>query len=165
VFEDPKDLEEMIRRMRAHWDRGNVDAGATTVRLYRARDKLYANARAVMEQYDLNPGEYDTLASLRKMGPPYEGTPTFICHANVVSSGGLTKVLNSLEKRGYITRKPNADDLRSRVVKLTKKGLKLIEDALAEMLARQEKTLAAALAKKEREELDRLLIKLNAKVE
>lgn len=158
----PKNVEEMIERMRAAWDRGNLDAAGTVIRLYRARELMFGNARTIMEQYDLNPGEFDTLASLRKYGPPYELTPSTICQANLVSSGGLTKVLNSLEERGYITRKQSSEDLRSRVVKLTEKGKTLIEEALSAVLARHEKTLASALTRKEREELDRLLIKLNS---
>lgn len=157
-----KNIEEMIRRMRAHWDRGNMDAAGTVLRLYRARELLFANTRTIMEQYDLSPGEFDTLASLRKYGPPYELTPSNICQANLVSSGGLTKVLNSLEERGYITRTPNSEDMRSRVVKLTRKGQNLIEEALSTVLARHEKTLASVLTRKEREELDRLLSKLNS---
>lgn len=161
VTECPKNLEERIKRIRAHWKRGNLDAAATTARIYRVRDRLFDNVRAVMEQYGLNPGEFEALASLRKYGPPYEGTPSFICQANLVSSGGLTKVLNSLEKRGYITRVQSSEDRRSTVVKLTRKGRQVAEDALAEAWGLLEKTLSGALTKKERDELDRLLIKLN----
>lgn len=158
----PKNVEEMLKRMRASWNHGNMDAAGTVIRLYRARELLFANARTIMEQYDLSPGEFDTLASLRKYGPPFELTPSNICQANLVSSGGMTKVLNNLEERGYITRKMHSQDQRSRVVKLTKKGQAIIEEALSAVLARHEKTLSNSLTKKEREELDRLLIKLNS---
>lgn len=158
----PKNVEEMIKRMRANWNCGNMDAAGTIIRLYRAREMMFGNARTIMEQYDLSPGEFDTLASLRKYGPPYELTPSNICQANLVSSGGMTKVLNNLEERGYITRKKHEQDQRSRVVKLTKKGQAIIEESLCAVLARHEKTLASVLTKKEREELDRLLIKLNS---
>lgn len=162
MSECPKDVEAMIQRMCACWDRGYLEAAGTVIRLYRAREKLYGNARTVMEQYDLSPGEFDALASLRKYGPPYELTPSNICQANLVSSGGLTKVLNNLEDRGYVTRKVHDQDQRSRVIKLTKKGQKLIEEALEAVLERHEKTLANTLTRKEREELDRLLTKLNS---
>ena len=113
-----------------------------------------------MEQYNLSPGEFDALASLRKYGPPYELTPSNICQANLLSSGGLTKVLNNLEERGYITRKQNSEDMRSRVVKLTKKGRELIEEALSTVFNRHEKNLANILTEKERQTLDKLLSKI-----
>ena len=114
-----------------------------------------------MEQFHLNVGEFDALVSLRLQGPPYEQTPSNICQVNLVSSGGLTKVLNSLEKNGLITRRQCSDDQRSRLVKLTDKGKKLIEEALEIVLARHEKQLSDALSSDEREMLNRLLTKIN----
>lgn len=162
MSECTKNVEAMIERMRAHWKGGDVDAACTVIRLYRAREALFNNVRPIMEQYDLSLGEFDALASLRKYGPPYELTPSNICQANLCSSGGMTKVLNSLEERGLITRKKHDQDQRSRVIKLTKKGQSLIEEALQTIFTRHEKSLSNALTKKERQELDRLLIKLNA---
>lgn len=161
MSECPKKFEERIKRMRSCWDQGNLDAAATVARLYRARELMFGNARTIMEQYDLSAGEFDALASLRKYGSGFELTPSDICQANLVSSGGLTKVLNSLEQRGYIVRKQNSQDLRSRVVKLTKEGQELIEEALTAVFARHEQTLSSVLTKKERAELDRILVKLN----
>lgn len=162
MSECTKNVETIIQRMCACWEHGHLDAAATVIRLFRAREMLFANARTIVEQYELSVGEFEVLASLRKYGEPYELTPSNICQANLVSSGGLTKVLNNLEERGYVSRKVNEQDQRSRVVKLTKQGQKLIEEALSAVLARHEKTLSNTLEKKERQELDRLLIKLNA---
>lgn len=153
-------VEQMVQRMRENWDQGNLEAACTVIRLYRARDLLFGRARAIMETYDLNPGEFDTLASLRKVGPPYTLTPSDICEANLVSSGGLTKVLNSLEKRAYITREKDSKDLRSRIIKLSKTGKTLIEEALGKVLDSHEENLSRVFSDKEREEFNRLLIKL-----
>ncbi len=153
-------VEQMIQSMRSNWDQDNLEAAFTVIRLYRGRDQLYSRARAIMEQYDLSPGEFDALASLRKMGPPYKLTPSDICQANLVSSGGLTKVLNNLEQRGYITREIDSKDLRSRIVKLTKTGRLLIEEAFATLLKSHEENLSRIFSAKERDEFNRLLIKL-----
>ena len=85
-----------------------------------------------MEKNALSAGEYDALASLRVQGEPYELTPSDICQSNMLSSGGLTKVLNNLEKRELISRHACNEDQRSRKVRLTNAGKKLIESALAE---------------------------------
>ena len=49
-------------------------------------------------------------------------TPTEICHMLDVSSPRVTTVLNSLEKKGMITRTLDPNDRRSVIVGLTKKA-------------------------------------------
>ena len=160
MAERMKNIEEILDQMRCCWQ-GDLAAAETVKRLFRARELFFSDAKIVMEQFDLSVGEFDALASLRLQGPPYEQTPSNICQVNLVSSGGLTKVLNSLEKNGLITRRQCADDQRSRLVKLTEKGKKLIEEALEIVLARHEKQLSDALSSDEREMLNRLLTKIN----
>ncbi|AFI85688.1 MarR family winged helix-turn-helix transcriptional regulator [Methylophaga nitratireducenticrescens] len=153
-------IEEILEQMRCCW-KGDIAAAETVKRLFRARELFFSDAKIVMEQFNLSVGEFDALASLRLQGAPYEQTPSNICQANMVSSGGLTKVLNSLEKNGLINRRQCADDQRSRLVKLTDKGKKLIDEALEIVLTRHEKQLSDALSSDERETLNKLLMKLN----
>lgn len=160
LAERMKNIEEILDQMRSCWE-GDLAAAETVKRLFRARELFFSDAKTVMEQFALNVGEFDAMASLRIQGEPYEQTPSNICQTNLVSSGGLTKVLNSLEKRGLISRRQCADDQRSRLVKLTAKGKKLINEALEIVLARHEKQLNDALSKDEREMLNKLLMKLN----
>ncbi|HCC82158.1 MULTISPECIES: MarR family transcriptional regulator [unclassified Methylophaga] len=154
-------IEETLEQMRSCWHSDDLAVAETIKRLFRARELFFSDAKIVMEQFHLNVGEFDALVSLRLQGPPYEQTPSNICQVNLVSSGGLTKVLNSLEKNGLITRRQCSDDQRSRLVKLTDKGKKLIEEALEIVLARHEKQLSDALSSDEREMLNRLLTKIN----
>lgn len=153
-------IEEILDHMRSCW-KEDLAAAETVKRLFRARELFFSDAKIVMEQFNLNVGEFDALASLRLQGEPYEQTPSNICQANLVSSGGLTKVLNNLEKIGLISRRQCADDQRSRLVKLTDKGKTLIDEALEIVLARHEKQLSDALSSDERETLNKLLMKLN----
>lgn len=154
-------IEETLEQMRGCWHGDHLAVAETIKRLFRARELFFSDAKIVMEQFNLNVGEFDALASLRLQGPPYEQTPSNICQVNLVSSGGLTKVLNSLEKTGLISRRQCADDQRSRLVKLTDKGKKLIEEALEIVLARHEKQLSDALSDEERDMLNKLLMKIN----
>ncbi|WP_417549205.1 MarR family winged helix-turn-helix transcriptional regulator [Methylophaga sp.] len=154
-------IEEALDKMRSCWHGEHLAVAETIKRLFRARELFFSDAKIVMEQFNLNVGEFDALASLRLQGPPYEQTPSNICQVNLVSSGGLTKVLNSLEKTGLISRRQCSDDQRSRLVKLTDKGKKLIEEALEIVLARHEKQLSEALSREERDMLNRLLMKIN----
>lgn len=51
----------------------------------------------------------------------------------VISSGGLTKVLNQLERKGLITRLIDEHDKRSKPIKLTPTGEQKAIDALLQL--------------------------------
>ncbi len=69
-------------------------------------------------------------------------------------------IVRGLEKRGLITRIPDPDDQRNRLLEITESGLQSLGDLTARALAMQEAFLAP-LDQKERELLIALLIKLN----
>ncbi|MDX1573914.1 MAG: MarR family transcriptional regulator [Methylophaga sp.] len=161
MTEKTNPMELIIRRMQATLPATDLAAAATVKRLYWAREQLFGKSRSVMEKNSLSAGEYDALASLRVQGEPFELTPSDICQNNMLSSGGLTKVLNNLEKRLLISRHQCSEDQRSRKVRLTMAGQKLIEAALVEVFGEYESLLAANLTVAERQQLDKLLIKLN----
>jgi DNA-binding MarR family transcriptional regulator len=84
-----------------------------------------------------------------------------LCKANLLSSGGLTKVLNNLEGRGFISRQSNQNDKRSRLVKLTDEGLKLIDEAMANVLDTNEKVFSTIFTDEEQKQLNELLSKFH----
>ena len=57
-------------------------------------------------------------------------TPKQIRERLTVSSGGLTKILNQLEQKGYISRLIDENDKRSKPIKLTPIGEKKAIDTL-----------------------------------
>ena len=154
-------VEDLIDYCRKNWPREYQDAGATTVRLIRASDIMLANGRKVMEQYGLTPAEFDALATLRKMGITNKLTPSDLCRANLLSSGGLTKILNHLEQRDLISRHPHETDKRSSYIGLTEQGCDLIDKSMGLVLQDHEEKLAAVYTLEEREELNRLLKKFH----
>lgn len=157
MAEDRLTADEMMKRMCENWPQPNLSAAQTVLLLYRARDLIFAHTRVVMHRYDLSPVEFSTLSSLRKIGTPHALTPSDLCQANLVTSGGLTKALIHLEKRGLVTRATNREDRRRRIVKLTEKGQTLIEEAMAAMLESDEAVFAQVFNSTERASLDRLL--------
>lgn len=154
-------FEQVIAKMRASWSDSNIDTIVTVKRLYFARENLFGCAKQVMEQFSLSPGEYDALGSLRIQGSPFELTPSDICQANMLSSGGLTKVLNHLEQRNLISRRACTEDQRSRKVQLTSYGVKLIDEVLEKVFARYQQMMADALSVEEQQQLDALLQKID----
>jgi DNA-binding MarR family transcriptional regulator len=125
-------------------------------RISRLAALLQDQLEPVFQQYGLNGGEFDVLAALRRAGRPYQLAPAELSRSLMVTSGGLTKRLKSLERAGLIARVPNADDGRSSLVQLTAKGRKLVETVVAAHYA-NEKRLLAGLDVKSRRQLVELL--------
>ena len=110
-------------------------------------------------EFGLQPGEFDVLATLRRSGPPYELTPTELFEVTMMSSGGMTARPDRLERRDLVERRPNPEDRRGVLVRLTGQGVDLIERVVPEHLA-NEARLTACLTDKELLRLSELLKKL-----
>ena len=125
-------------------------------RISRLSQLIQQELERIFRKHDLNGGEFDVLASLRRAGAPYSLTPTQLSSALIVTSGGMTKRLAALQQRGLIRREPDPDDGRSTRVALTPAGKRLVETVLPEHLANEERLLRG-LAAGQRGDLARLL--------
>jgi DNA-binding MarR family transcriptional regulator len=125
-------------------------------RISRLAQLLQAELEPVFEAHDVNGGEFDVLASLRRAGKPYRLTPTELSRALMVTSGGMTKRLAALEGRGLIRREPDPNDGRSTSVTLTREGKRLVEAILPQHVANEEQLLSE-LSTEERADLAGLL--------
>ena len=99
------------------------------------------------------------LAALRRAGPPYRMNPTALYESVLLSSGGMTKRLDRLEATGLVVRLPDPTDRRGRLVALTDRGRELVDAAVVDHLANEERLLAG-LSASERDALSDLLRKL-----
>jgi len=99
-------------------------------RVFRLRDLIFENAQREMARFDLSPAEYSVLATLRKSPAPHALRPSDIYKGMLLSSGGLTKVLKTLEARGLICREANDSDRRGSLVKLTDTGIRFAEEVM-----------------------------------
>ncbi len=118
----------------------------------------------VFARHDLDTGEFDVLATLRRSGVPHRQRPTELFQSLMITSGGLTDRLNRLEKKGFIERIVSETDRRSALVQLTRHGLKTINAAFAEDMA-VEAELLRALGNDERRQLATLLARLLGDIE
>lgn len=109
--------------------------------------------------HGLSGGDYGILATLRRAGEPFELTPTALARHQMVTSGGMTAMLDRLERLGALERVPNPNDRRGVLVRLTPSGRALV-DAAMESHAQIEHEVVAGLGPKEREQLADLLRKL-----
>jgi DNA-binding MarR family transcriptional regulator len=118
-----------------------------------------ASFAKVFAPYGISFGEYLVLVALRRAGPPYRMNPTALFNAVILSSGAMTNRLDRLEAMGLVERLPDPTDRRGRLVALTDRGLELVDAAVVDHLANEERLLAA-LDADEREQLADLLRKL-----
>lgn len=75
-------------------------------------------------------------------------------------SASITSMLQGLEKKGYIAREIPADNERQKQIRVLPKGM-LIVDEINQTIADGEKQLVQALTEEEKDELIRLLSKIN----
>ena len=115
----------------------------------------------LFSRFGLQAGEFDVLATLRRSGPPYALTPTALYEATMVTSGAMTNRLDRLERAGLIVRGPHPQDRRGVVVRLTEKGLALIDEAVTAHV-KNEWEILSGLTGEEQHVLAGLLEKLIA---
>lgn len=152
-----------IDRIVAQWRRERPDLDMAPLallgRLLRAAQLADATLSEGLVNHGLQQGWFDLLAAMRRAGRPYELTPTELMRATMLSSGGITKRLDRLAEAGLLERRPDPSDRRGTLVRLTRSGKAIIDQAVATHVANEERLLRA-LTRAERRMLDDLLRKL-----
>ena len=103
--------------------------------------------------------DYSVLRVLELVGDPHRMSPTELSEIVVRSSGGMTQILDRLERAGLVARTPDPSDRRKVLVALTPEGLRTADDANAGY-ARERERLLAALSPDEVGQLDRAIQRL-----
>ncbi|MEM8857055.1 MAG: MarR family transcriptional regulator [Chloroflexota bacterium] len=142
-------------------EKPNLDTIGMSVigRVSRASRHIDRHLQNNFAKFNLNRGEFDVLATLRRSGSPYQLTPTDLLQSLMLSSGAMTNRLDQLEKRGYIQRKSHPTDRRGVIVELTQDGYELIEEAVQAHIE-YETHLVSSLNTNELDNLANLLRKL-----
>jgi DNA-binding MarR family transcriptional regulator len=147
----------------AQWqsERPDLDASPMGVigRMARLSKHLDRSIQETVFEFELNLGEFDVLATLRRSGHPYQLSPTDLFNALMVSSGTMTHRIDQLERAEWVKRIPDPSDRRGTLIMLTDKGLNLIEQAVEAHIVNAHNILSA-LAESERKILAQLLRKL-----
>ncbi len=85
--------------------------------------------------------DYSVLRMLELEG---QLSPTRLAELVVRSSGGMTQILDRLERSGLVARKPEPTDRRRLIVGLTPAGLRLVKRANRAWVAQKQELLAGA---------------------
>ena len=112
-------------------------------RLLRLTRRIDAELDRSFSTHGLDRPAFDVLATLRRAGSPHRLTPAQLMRASMVTSGAITQRLDRLERRGLVTRSPSEHDGRGVDVTLTAEGKRLIDAALPDHLANEQRLLAA----------------------
>ncbi|MBF0295390.1 MAG: MarR family transcriptional regulator [Magnetococcales bacterium] len=128
--------------------------------LHRVHGNLLGQAMGVMERHGFSPSEFDVLASLRRSPPPHEMTPSQLQQALLITSGGLTKILQQLEGRGLIARSIAPGDRRVKPVHLTEAAFPVVEAAMREMVSQECGRVTTLLTAEEIQRMTEILAKL-----
>ena len=119
---------------------------------------------ARMATLGINVGEFDVLATLRRRGRGAVLTPKEIAAAAMVSPSGLTHRLVRLENMELIVRTGDPADRRSALIRISPKGKRVVDKAIA-IVVETEARLFGALLGSEHKALDRILDRLIAHVD
>ncbi len=111
----------------------DIVAGPASVvaRILRAAQHFDHELNRGLSGFGLSSRELDVLSALRRSGPPYALTASELRYEILFSSGGLTKLLERLERAGLITREQDSDDRRIVRVVLSDAGYELQQEAMA----------------------------------
>lgn len=151
----PRRRHDILDDLIADWGRERPDLDVTAMgivgRIMHLGALLEIDANKVLKPFDLRYTDFDVLATLRRGGKPYQLTPTQLRRAVLITSGAMTACLDRLEKAGYIKRRPDPDDRRGTMVRMTRKGKTLVDKAMVprfEVAAEAVAALSAAEAKR-----------------
>lgn len=113
----------------------DLEAAAVVGRIRRASSLIEERIAVVTNRFGIrNPGDLDTLATLRREGEPFELSPKELSSRLLVTSAGLSGRLDRLENAGWITRSPHPDDRRATIVSLTEEGRELVDSVYEQTL-------------------------------
>jgi DNA-binding MarR family transcriptional regulator len=137
----PDPVDRILEQWRAVRPDVDVSPMAVIGRLSRTSRLVDAELRRTFEGHGLDAASFDVLATLRRSGGVL--TPGELTRSAMVTSGAITQRLDRLEDRGLVTRARSTADGRGVRVQLTEKGRALIDAALPDHVATENRVLAA----------------------
>ena len=127
----------------------------------RAADLLIGlHNRQTWDEHRLSAAGRMVLAVIEGAGQPLE--PGVIAERLIITSGSVTSLLDTLEKRGLVRRLPHPDDRRKLLVEITPEAEAVLDRLLPSLHARERRVMDAALSPEEQAALLDMLARVEA---
>ncbi len=123
-------MDEVVEEVRGWLPDLDVAGLPITGRILRLARYLEAGREEELAQFGLTLGDFDMLATLRRRAAGEAMKIRDLQLSLMLSSGGTTKRLDRLETAGLIERLPDPNDRRGTLIRLSSKGLGLINEAV-----------------------------------
>jgi DNA-binding MarR family transcriptional regulator len=127
--------------------------------LVRTGDRLLAGIDQALRHHRLSRAGREALAVLDGAGQPL--SPTAIAERLIVTTASVTSLLDTLERRGLVERRPDPTDRRRLLIVISHDGKAIVDKFLPEIVALQTAALAT-LTEAQRRQLVELLATVGA---
>ncbi|MER5641000.1 MarR family transcriptional regulator [Kitasatospora sp. NPDC002227] len=145
--EQTDDRIDHVDHLLGQWARARPDLDVSPMgvigRLKRLARLVDAELGRTFAEHGLDHASFDVLATLRRSDPPHRLTPAQLMKSSMVTSGAVSQRLDRLQAAGLVSRTPSPTDGRVVHVALTEEGRALIDRALPDHLATEQRLLAA----------------------
>lgn len=161
LFRQEVAVEDSVDRIIAQWAQARPDLDVSPMGIIGRLSKLTRiferTLQDVFIRYELQPGEFDLLATLRRSGSETRGlTAGELAESAMVTSGAITNRLDRLVAKALVTREMDPLSRRTIRVALTERGRNVVDQALVDHL-KNEDQLLASLPAEQREKLEAML--------
>lgn len=144
------DVDRLIAAWQFERPELNVEPFHILSRVTRLARHLDIARREAFAAHDLETGEFDVLASLRRSGAPYNLSPSQLVNLLLVTSGTMTNRIDRLEAKGMVERLPDPNDGRGVIVRLTNAGKVAVDQAVTDLLDRERVLLDSVSAENQK---------------
>ena len=157
----PDHVDEIVELWRRREPELDVSSLHVVGRLLRVAARVDQVRERALRAYGLTLGDFDVLATLRRIGGPEGVNAKHLSASALITSGAMTTRLDRLERAGLIERRPDPADRRAVLVRLTAEGRRVAGGALESVLQAHEQYLQS-LSGRDRDQLVAVLRKLLA---
>lgn len=130
-YAEGKHMADAVDMYMEQWtrERPELETAAMSViaRLSRAGKLLNGSIRESFRTAEIEPWEFDVLATLLRIGRPHTLTPKQLVATMMVGGPAMTHRIDKLVKRGLVSRQVDAGSRRQLLVSLTPQGLQLAD--------------------------------------
>ncbi|HIV59466.1 MAG TPA: MarR family transcriptional regulator [Candidatus Stackebrandtia faecavium] len=150
------DTDELVEHWRSVVPQIDPQVERVVDRILIAARYLDRLAGDMAAKHELQRADYEILARLFWVGPPYRLRPSQLAAGTMTAATTITSRLDRMQRRGLITRSRDAKDRRVLAAELTDEGRDLFERIVAEQAA-MEREIFSQLSGGELDSLAKLL--------